>query len=121
SFIEARIASLEEYIAEQTGSDAYKRIALTVGEEIELEDRDQKTWDTLNRRIALYRLIKAIYKSKLERKDYIFGRVMEASGLRVLRGTSGWKDERAAYLEDQAYNLDWALVKPRDGVTGSNK
>ncbi|KAL2854203.1 hypothetical protein BJX68DRAFT_40727 [Aspergillus pseudodeflectus] len=121
AFIEARIASLEEYIEQQTGSDTYKRIALFVEEEVELEDRDQKTWDTMNHRIALYRSIKATYTSMLEREDYVFGRVMAASDLRVLRGTSGWNDDRAAYLKDQASNLDWALVKPRDGVTGSNK
>jgi hypothetical protein len=112
---------LEEYIAEQTESASYKRIALFVEEEIELETRDQKTWDTMNRRISLYRSMKATYKSMLEREDYVFGRVMAASGLRVSRDTSGWNADKSAYLENQTSNLDWALVKPRAGVAGTNK
>ncbi|KAJ0426583.1 hypothetical protein BJY00DRAFT_307416 [Aspergillus carlsbadensis] len=121
TFIRDRLDQLEEYIADQTESVSYKRIALFVEEEVELEDRDQKTWDTINRRIALYRSIKATYTSMLAREDCVFGLVMAASGLRALRETAGWNAGKSAYLKDQASNLDWALVKPRYGVARSNK
>ncbi|KAL3452344.1 hypothetical protein BJX65DRAFT_303179 [Aspergillus insuetus] len=121
TFIRDRLDNLEEYIAEQIESASYKRIALFVEEEVEFEARDQKTWDTMNRRIALYRSMKATYKSMLERDNYVFGRVMAASGLRITRDTSGWNTDKSAYLEDQASNLDWALVKPHAGVAVSNK